>query len=74
MFMINSTNLNFLYIYDNYKMSFFTMKLVKTRLHNKINDDFLDDNLIVNIEKEIVLDFTTDMIVYEFYSLKDYRG
>ena len=65
MFMINSMNLNFLYIYDNYKMSFFTMKLV-------INDDFLADNSIVNIEKEIVLDFTTDMIVYEFYSVKDY--
>jgi hypothetical protein len=50
------------------------MKLVKTRLRNKINDDFLDDNLVVNIEKEIVMDFITDMIVDEFYSIKNHRG
>jgi len=72
--MINSTNLDSSFIYDNYKMSFLTMKLVKTRLRNKINNDFLDDNSIVNIEKEIIMDFTTDMIVDEFYSIKDHRG
>ena len=74
MFMINSMNLNSSYIYDNYKISFLTMKLVKMRLCNKINDDFLDDNSVVNIEKEIVMDFITDMIVDEFYSIKDHRG
>jgi hypothetical protein len=72
--MINSMNLNSSYIYDNYKISFLTMKLVKMRLCNKINDDFLDDNSVVNIEKEIVMDFITDMIVDEFYSIKDHRG
>ena len=50
------------------------MKLVKMRLCNKINDDFFDDNSVVNIEKEIVMDFITDMIVDEFYSIKDHRG
>ena len=74
MFMINSMNLNSSYIYDNYKISFLTMKLVKMRLCNKINDDFLDDNSVVNIEKEIVMDFITDMIVDEFYSIKNHRG
>jgi hypothetical protein len=72
--MNNSTNLDSSYIYNNYKMSFLTMKLVKTKLHNKINDDFLNDNSIVNTEKEIVMDFTTYMIVDEFYSIKNYRG
>jgi len=36
-------------------------------------DDFLADNLVVYKKKEIVMDFTIDMIMDEFYSIKDHR-
>jgi hypothetical protein len=49
------------------------MKLVKTRLRSRIEDEFLVDNLVVYIEKEIAKDFTTEMIMNEFYSMKDRR-
>jgi len=49
-----------------------TIRLVKTRLHYKM-DDFLADNLVVYKKKEIVMDFTIDMIMDEFYSIKDHR-
>ena len=37
--------------------TFSTMKIVKTKLHNKMEDEFLVDNLIVYIEREIVETF-----------------
>jgi hypothetical protein len=43
------------------------MKLVKTRFHNKMNDDFLADNLVVYVKKEIDMNFTTNMIMDKFY-------
>jgi hypothetical protein len=46
------------------------MKLVKRRLHNILHDDFLDDNLVVYIEKDISMNFVTYMIMDEFYSIK----
>jgi hypothetical protein len=49
------------------------MKLVKIRLCNKINGDFLAGNLVIYIEKDIAMNFTTYMIMDEFYSIKDYR-
>jgi hypothetical protein len=49
------------------------MKLVKTRLCSRMEDEFLADNLVVYIEKEIAKDFTTEMIIDEFYSMKDRR-
>jgi len=53
--------------------AFSTMKLVKTRLCSRMEDEFLADNLVVYIEKEIAKDFTTEMIMDEFYSMKDRR-
>jgi len=53
--------------------AFSAMKLVKTRLRSRIEDEFLVDNLVVYIEKEIAKDFTTEMIMNEFYSMKDRR-
>jgi hypothetical protein len=46
------------------------MKIVKTRLRNRIEDDFLVNYLIVYIEKEIAERFTIDMIIDDFYSMK----
>jgi hypothetical protein len=53
--------------------AFSTMKLVKTRLCSRMEDEFLADNFVVYIEKEIAKDFTTEMIMDEFYSMKDRR-
>ena len=50
--------------------AFLTMKL-KLRLRNRMEDEFLADNMIVYIEKEIVENFTIEMIMDEFYSMKN---
>ena len=51
--------------------AFSAMKLLKTRLRNKIDDEFLANNMIVYIEKEIARNFTIEMIIDEFYSMKN---
>ena len=51
--------------------AFSAMKIVKTRLLNRMEDDFLANYLIVYIEKEIVERFTIDMIIDDFYSMKE---
>ena len=53
--------------------AFLAMKLLKTRLRNKMEDEFLADNMIVYIEKEIAGNFTIEMIIDEFYSMKNRR-
>ena len=53
--------------------AFSAMKHVKIRLRNRMEDDFLADNLVVYIEKEIAKNFTVEMIMDEFYSMKDRR-
>lgn len=50
--------------------SFSAMKLIKTRLRNKMEDDFLADSMMLYIEKEIADQFSTDSIIDEFKSLK----
>ena len=52
---------------------FSAMKLLKTRLRNRMEDEFLADNMIVYIEKEIIRNFTIEMIIDEFYSMKNHR-
>jgi hypothetical protein len=46
--------------------AFSAIKIVKTRLHNQMEDDFLVNYLIVYIEKEIAERFTIDMIIDNF--------
>jgi hypothetical protein len=55
------------------EQTFSAMKLVKTRLSSKIENEFLADNLVIYIEKEIAKDFTIKMIMDEFYSMEDRR-
>jgi len=38
-----------------------------------MNDDFLANYMIVYIEKEIAKRFTIDMIIDDFYSMKEQR-
>jgi len=49
------------------------MKLVKTRLRNIMGDEFLRDCLIIYIEKEIAMEFTTDTLIDNFYDMKTRR-
>ena len=49
------------------------MKLLKTRLHNRMEEELLANNMIVYIKKEIVGNFTVEMIMVEFYSMKNRR-
>jgi len=53
--------------------AFSEMKIVKTRLRNRMDDDFLANYLIVYIVKEIVERFTIDMIIDDFYYMKERR-
>jgi hypothetical protein len=53
--------------------AFSAMKLVKTRLQNKMGDEFLRDCLIIYIEKEIAIEFTIDTLIDNFYDTKTRR-
>ena len=53
------------------KRAFSTMKLLKTRLRNRMEDELLVDNMIVYTEKEIAGNLTVEMIMDEFYSMKN---
>jgi len=53
--------------------AFSAMKLIKTRLRNKMEDDFLKDYLIVYIEDEVAAKFTSDMIIDNFDFMKPRR-
>ncbi|KAL4362965.1 hypothetical protein GQ457_04G016530 [Hibiscus cannabinus] len=50
--------------------AFSVMKIAKTSLRNKMEDEFLSDYLIVYIEKEIAEKFTFDSIIDDFDSTK----
>ena len=49
------------------------MKIVKIRLRNKIENEFLSDNLTVYIEKEVTENFIVDSILDDSRSLKECR-
>ena len=53
---------------------FSAMKLVKTRLRNKMEDGFLRDFLIIYIEKEIAMEFTTDELIDDFDAIQTHRA
>lgn len=50
--------------------AFSAMKIVKTRLRNKMEDEFLANSLVVYIEREIAESFNLDSILDDFVSLK----
>jgi len=54
--------------------AFSAIKIIKTRLRNRMEDDFFTNYLIVYIEKEIVERFTIDMIIDDFYFMKEQRA
>ncbi|XP_021754099.1 uncharacterized protein LOC110719428 [Chenopodium quinoa] len=53
--------------------AFSAIKIVKTSLRNKMEDDFLSNYLLVYIEKEIAGKFEIKSIIDDFYSMKPRR-
>ncbi|KAG7988107.1 hypothetical protein I3843_03G171000 [Carya illinoinensis] len=51
--------------------AFSDMKIVKTSFRNKIEDEFLSNNLVIYIEREIVKNFDLDSILDDFVCLKE---
>ncbi|XP_073304598.1 uncharacterized protein [Primulina huaijiensis] len=49
---------------------FSAMRIVKDRLHNRMNDDWMNDNLIVYVEKDIFLTVDNESIVQRFQNMK----
>lgn len=46
------------------------MKIIKTKLRNKMKDDFLANYLVTYIKKENAKNFTVASIIDEFNSMK----
>ena len=53
--------------------AFSAMKVVKTNLRNKIENDFLTNSLMLCIENDIVSTFNLDSIIDDFEDLKEYQ-
>ena len=53
--------------------AFSAMKVVKTNLRNKMENDFLTDSLMLYIEKDIASTFNLDSIIDDFEDLKERR-
>ncbi|KAK9664915.1 hypothetical protein RND81_14G077000 [Saponaria officinalis] len=54
--------------------AFSAMKLIKTALRNRMEDDYLTDSLNVYVEKGIAKEFNIDSIIDEFASKNDRRS
>jgi len=52
------------------KRAFSAMNIVKTRLRNKIKDEFVTDSLMVYIEREVIVTVSIDSIIDDFQDLK----
>ncbi|XP_012840864.1 PREDICTED: zinc finger MYM-type protein 1-like [Erythranthe guttata] len=52
---------------------FSVMKLTKTKLRNKMEDEFLGDCILLHIERDIADTFSTDSIIEDLYTMKDRR-
>nr|GEV80243.1 reverse transcriptase domain-containing protein [Tanacetum cinerariifolium] len=52
------------------KICFFTMKLIKSDLRNRMGDRFLNHALVYSIEKEIVIDVKNEDVMKRFQSMR----
>ena len=65
--------LTLLVFIDTTKRTFLAMKVVKTNLQNKMENDFLKDSLMLYIEKDTTSTFSFDSIIDDFEDLKERR-
>jgi len=52
------------------KQTFSAMEHVKTVFRNKMKEEFFADSMMMYIERELVEDIDSDLIIDEFYSTK----
>ena len=55
------------------KRAFSAMKVIKTNLQNKMENDFLTNSLMLYIENDIAWTFSLDSIIDDFENLKERR-
>ena len=55
------------------EQAFSAINIIKIRLLNKIEDEFLTDSLMLYIEKEIAATFSTDLIIDDFRNMQAQR-
>ena len=55
------------------KRAFSAINIIKTRLRNKIKDEFLTDSLMLYIEKEIAMTVSTNSIINDFRDMQARR-
>jgi hypothetical protein len=53
--------------------AFSTLNIIKTRLHNKMEDDFLANNMPVHTEVEVMEDYNHEDIIDDFNDVKKRR-
>nr|XP_004516905.1 uncharacterized protein LOC101499580 [Cicer arietinum] len=54
--------------------SFSAMKIIKSRLRNKMEDNFLADTMTIYIEREIATSITSESIIDDFKLIKERRS
>ncbi|WOH12200.1 hypothetical protein DCAR_0831700 [Daucus carota subsp. sativus] len=52
---------------------FSAMKLMKTGLRNKMEEEYLRDSMLINIEREYAENIDVDEVIDEFYAQKNHR-
>ena len=53
--------------------SFSTMKYIKNELHNRMGDQWMNDYLVVYIERDIVYSIDNEIIMQQFQNMKTRR-
>jgi hypothetical protein len=54
--------------------SFSAMKIIKTKLRNKMDDGFLGDSMTVYIERDISASISSESIIDDFKSLGTHKA
>ena len=50
--------------------AFSTIKLIKTSLHSKMENEFFSDCMVIYVEREITDIVDSDSVIDDFYNLK----
>jgi hypothetical protein len=53
------------------EQTFSSLKIIKTRQHNKMDDDYLANSLLIHIEGEIIENYTNDDIITDFKDMEE---
>lgn len=54
--------------------AFYAMNIVKTRLHNRMGDEWMNDNIVVYLEKDVFGRVSNEAIIQRFQNMANRRG